>query len=110
MPFDIVNGAVAIGIEGIGSTRLVDTTTKRVWAGLSERGASAGLVVVAGGVGAGGQQEEIEVRVRYDAAISFGAVVVDDLGREWQIVSSRTTEDRRYLVYEAIRVVSVPGG
>ena len=110
LPFDIVNGAVAIGIEGIGSIGLVNTTTKRVWAGLFERGANAGLVVVAGGVGAGGQQEEIEVRTRYDAAISFGAVVVDDLGREWQIASSRTTEDRRFLVYEAIRVVSVPGG
>ena len=110
LPFDLDRENIDIGFEGIGGTGLVDTATKRVWAGLSERGTTAGLVVVGGGVGEDGQQEEIEVRTRYDAAISFGAVVVDDLGREWAVASSRTTDDRRFLVFDGIRTVRLPSG
>ena len=85
----------------------VSESTKQVWAQLSERGADLGLVVGDfGGQGVEGAQERIEARVRYDPAIAIGKEFTDDLGRRWLAVSTRTTEDRRYLVYEGVRLVS----
>ena len=46
--FPIVDGAVDLGIEGMGALEIVDMTTRRVWAQLAERGAAAALLVGCG--------------------------------------------------------------
>ena len=102
--FDLTEN-VALGISGYGGEELQDKVTKRVWAQLSERGAGSGILVAAGGVTAEGQQEDLDVSIRYDAALLYGISLVDDLGRAWTVLSSLTVDDRRGLRYEASRLV-----
>ena len=53
-----------------------------------------------------GQLESLEVTTRYDKQLAFGTAIDDDLGRQWTVTDSRTTEDRRFLVFDCERVVS----
>ena len=76
-----------------------------MWAKLSERGASPGLVGL-------GQDERLiieqaEFMIRHDISLAFGGNVTDDLGRIWTIESSRNAGGRgRYLILECTRTVT----
>lgn len=96
---------VALGISGFGGEELQAKVTKRVWAQLSERGAGSGVLVGVAGIYDEGQQEEMDVAIRYNPSLLYGISLVDDLGRSWEITSSATTDDRRGLRYEATRLV-----
>ena len=100
-----LTGDVALGISGFGGEELQDKVTKRVWAQLSERGAGSGILVSGGGVEAEGQQEDLDIGIRYDPKLLYGINLVDDLGRAWTVYSSLTVEDRRGLRFEASRLV-----
>ena len=100
-----VGDLLTLSIVGRASPQPVSEATKRVWARLSERGADVGLVV--GDLGAGeGSQERIEARIRYDRDLAIAKEFTDDLGRRWFATSSRTVDDRRYLAFEGVRVVT----
>ena len=103
--FPIVMGNIDIGVEGLGGNQLTQPSTKRVWAQLSERGAGLAFLIGVAGVSDEGQSEDIEIFTRYDPALIYGLYVIDDLGRRWTITESRTSEDRRHLIYTASRLV-----
>ena len=105
-PWTITNGAIDLAIDGLGAQTAASITTKRVWAGLSERSAAGGLIVGLSGVSDEGQVEEIEIRTRYVPALLLGESCVDDLGRTWAITSSRTEEERRTLIFDGFRVLA----
>ena len=102
--FDLTGDNV-LGISGLGGQQLLDKTTRRVWAQLAERGADSGILVGIGGVQDEGQGESLDLSIPYSKDLLFGVSVTDDLGREWTIVSSATSQDRRELQFEGRRLV-----
>ena len=68
-----------------------------------------GFIVVSDADAEEGAQEDIEFFLRYRPELSIGTEVTDDLGRVWQISSTRTLEDRRYLLFEGYRTLTTGG-
>ena len=100
-----VGDDLTFSFVGRGSSQPVAESTKEVWARLSERGADVGLVV--GDLGRGeGAQEQITARLRYDPDLAIAKEFTDDLGRRWFATSTRTEEERRYLVVEGVRYLT----
>ena len=102
--FDMTAG-VDLALSGLGSQQLTMETTKRVWASIAERGAGVSLLVGVAGVSDEGAAEEIEVATRFDPSIVYGVSILDDMGRFWTVSDTRTSNDRRNLIYECNRAV-----
>ena len=95
------------GLAGVSQqSSVVERTTRRVWGRILERGAEAGLLTLTTDTDpVPGTVEVAEFVIRYDVNLAIGNVLVDDLGREWALRSSRSILDRRYLEFEGTRNV-----
>ena len=103
-----LNVGVHFGFDGTGQQESVTTTTdRRVWVAQTERGANIGILSI--GVSQDQEltvnQETAEFVTRYEADLALGTSITDDLGRVWEIYSSRTSDDRRFLFFEGRRNV-----
>lgn len=87
---------------------------QKVWGELTERGSALGVIDITTDPMASvtGSQEEGSAIIRYDPGLAIGTGLVDDLARAWTIRGSRTLQDRRYLEYDLVRMVTglAPGG
>ena len=95
---------------GFGSQRIdvaeTTVTGKRVWCEQLERGSSAGLLVLDGGTtDVEASTVTASFRLNYDPNFGNPNLIVDDLGREWQIFSVNTEDDRQYLRVDGSRAI-----
>lgn len=86
-------------------TSVEETTNRTVWAEIIERGSTAGFLALSGAL-TEAAQETAAFRVRWDVDLAIGTSITDDLGREWTITSSASEADRRWLTYDAFRVLA----
>ena len=103
------NPQIRLGFDGQGVSVPVTTVVgRKVWGRITERGSEAGLLTV-GLSTVEATQEAATFRIRYDPDLANGVGVTDDLGRAWQVTSSRSIGDREFLVFEAFRNIRATG-
>ena len=78
----------------------------KVWTRVQERGQQAGLIQV-GAEFLDSSEVTAEFVVRWHRDRQLGVRLVDDLGRAWTVSSTRAILDRRYLVYDVSRSVTI---
>ena len=111
--YALASEGVRFGFSGRYIYKPVTTTTnRRIWAEIRERGASAGIQKTGDDRDAktevltGEQTEEAEFLTRYDPGLAIGQRITDDLERVWDVVSTRTILDRRFLQFDGRRTVN----
>ena len=77
-----------------------------VWGRLDERGATQ-TIQAAGAQLVSTAQQTATLTVRYRPDLIIGRSVIDDLGRDWAVESSRVIRDRRFIEYDLIRAIPV---
>ena len=70
-----------------------------VWGQLIEQGLTQSIAS-SGSILTTTREQVGTLLIRYDSRLLAGESVVDDLGREWRVTSSRPIRDRRFLEYE----------
>ena len=78
----------------------------KVWTRVQERGQQAGLIQV-GAEFLDSSEVTAEFVVRWHRDRQLGVRLVDDLGQAWTVSSTRAILDRRYLVYDVSRSVTI---
>ena len=78
---------------------------KKVWAQINEYGNTVDIVNVGSTEYQTPATETARAVIRYDDSLARGKKLTDDKNREWDITSSRSIADRRYIEFQLSRVV-----
>ena len=94
------------GVETVETQTPGARVERRVWCRLTERGSGVGQIrITTPGASRQQQRESCSITIRYSPDLAIGQEIVDWRGRVWDVDSSRTILDERYLVFECSRAV-----
>ena len=103
-----VTAGLTLGFSGTTTLQPGPTENREVWVKINERGAETGILAINTTETVSVVTETAEIVIRFIDPETYERLltVVDDLGREWEIRSFRSLEDRRYLALECQRDAS----
>lgn len=101
------NGGIRLGFSSnVVNTPVESDVDRKVWADIEEQGSRVGLIdITVDNVTVPQTEQVANFRVRYSPILDVGTKITDDLGREWDIISSATDRDRRFIDFEATRKI-----
>ena len=97
---------VIFSVEGLTAPASIsDTADKKCWAQINEYGATQDVISVGSTEHQTPSTETARAVIRYDDSLARGRKLTDDKNRTWDIVSSRSIVDRRFIEFQLSRVV-----
>ena len=92
---------IIVTVEGQTASAAISTPMEftGVWGQLIEQGLTSSIAA-SGSVLTTTREQTATLQMRYDPRLLAGESVVDDLGRQWRVTSSRPIRDRRFLEYD----------
>lgn len=107
LPDFALNGTLRIGFSSHSSRQtLTEPRINDVWAEIIETGSQASVTSVGTDLGPAEVEQTATIRTRYDPVYSLAQVIIDDLGRSWNVVGSASMEGRRFIDFECVRVIA----
>ena len=100
-----VTAGLTLGFSGTTTLQPGPTENREVWARINERGAETGILAINTTETVSVVTETAELVIRFIDPSTYERLlsITDDLGREWEIRSFRSLEDRRNLALECQR-------